>query len=159
MVWFCGGHGACISTRNDGVMVKRATIDWLDRYVKSDLTVDTGPQFEWVGQHGTQFSSNAYPVQQGTSIVVSSTKGGVLPLLPFIGRSGPELRILTAGPIGALLGIPSGSSGIGQPRHAGAGAGDVGRRDAHDLGADGDGDAEADHVAGCAECGVAPRLR
>ncbi len=112
VVWYCGGHGACISTTNDGVMVKRATMDWLDRYVKGDLTVDTGPQFEWVDQHGTQFSSNTYPVKQGTPIVASSTKGGFLPLLPFIGGSGPELRILTAGPIGALLGIPSGSKAI-----------------------------------------------
>ena len=112
VVWYCGGHGACISTRNDGVMVKQATMDWLDRYVKGDLTVDTGPQFEWVDQHGTQFSSNTYPVPQGKLIVASSTKGGVLPLLPLIGGSGPDLRILTAGPIGALLGIPSGSRAI-----------------------------------------------
>ena len=93
-------------------MVKQATMDWLDRYVKGDLTVDTGPQFEWVDQHGTQFSSNTYPVPQGTPIVASSTKGGVLPLFPLIGGSGPDLRILTAGPIGALLGIPSGSRAI-----------------------------------------------
>ena len=112
VVWYCGGHGACISTRNDGVMVKQATMDWLDRYVKGDLTVDTGPQFEWVDQHGTQFSSNTYPVPQGKLIVASSTKGGVLPLFPLIGGSGPDLRILTAGPIGALLGIPSGSRAI-----------------------------------------------
>ena len=112
VVWYCGGHGACISTRNDGVMVKQATMDWLDRYVKGDLTVDTGPQFEWVDQHGTQFSSNTYPVPQGKPIVASSTKGGVLPLFPPIGGSGPDLRILTAGPIGALLGIPSGSRAI-----------------------------------------------
>ena len=70
------------------------------------------PQFEWVDQHGQQYSSNTYPVKQGTPIVASSTKGGVLPLLPLIGGSGPELRILTAGPIGALLGIPSGSKAI-----------------------------------------------
>jgi ABC-2 type transport system ATP-binding protein len=112
VVWYCGGHGACISTRNDGVMVKRATMDWLDRYVKGDLTVDTGPQFEWVDQHGTQFSSNTYPVKQGTPIVASSTKGGVLPLLPVIGGSGPQARVLTAGLLGALLGIPSGSRAI-----------------------------------------------
>ena len=36
----------------------------------------------------------------------------MLPLLPLIGGSGPDLRILTAGPIGALLGIPSGSRAI-----------------------------------------------
>jgi ABC-2 type transport system ATP-binding protein len=111
VVWFCGGHGACLSTTNDGVMVKQATMDWLNRYVKG-LNVDTGPQFEWVDQHGQRFGSNTYPVKQGTPIIASSSKGGVLPLLPFIGGSGPEIRILTAGPIGALLGIPSGSRAL-----------------------------------------------
>ena len=96
VVWFCGGHGACLSTTNDGVLVKRATMDWLNRYVKGDLSVDTGPQFEWVDQHGQQFSSDTYPV-----IVASSAKGGVLPLLPIIGGSGPQIAILRSGPIGA----------------------------------------------------------
>ncbi len=92
VVWFCGGHGACLSTTNDGVLVKQATMDWLNRYVKGDLSVDTGPQFEWVDQHGQQFSSDTYPVPQGTPIVASSAKGGVLPLLPIIGGSGPQIR-------------------------------------------------------------------
>jgi ABC-2 type transport system ATP-binding protein len=93
-------------------MVKDATMAWLDRYVKGDLTVKTGPQFEWVDQHGQRFSSDTYPVKQGTPIVASTSKGGVLPLIPFLGGSGPEPRILTAFPIGTLLGIPSGSRAI-----------------------------------------------
>ena len=112
VVWYCGGHGACLSTTNDGAMVKEATMVWLNRYVKGDLGVDTGPQFEWVDQHGQQFSSDTYPVHQGTPIVASTSKGGVLPLIPFLGGSGPEPRILTAFPIGTLLGIPSGSRAI-----------------------------------------------
>jgi ABC-2 type transport system ATP-binding protein len=112
VVWFCGGHGACLTARNNGVLVKQATMDWLNRYVKRDLSVDTGPQFEWVDQRGQRFWSDTYPVTAATPIVASSAKGGVLPLLPLIGGSGPEIRILTAGPIGALLGIPSGSRAI-----------------------------------------------
>lgn len=112
VVWYCGGHGACLTSRNDGVMVKEATMAWLDRYVKGDVSMDTGPQFEWVDQHGQRFSSDAYPVQQGTPIVASTSKGGVLPLIPFLFGSGPEPRILTAFPIGTLLGIPSGSRAI-----------------------------------------------
>ena len=34
VVWFCGGHGACVSTTNDGTMVVGATLNWLDRWVK-----------------------------------------------------------------------------------------------------------------------------
>ena len=53
VVWFCGGHGACVTSTNDGTMVMGATLNWLDRWVKSDDNVVTGPQFEWVDQHGT----------------------------------------------------------------------------------------------------------
>jgi len=112
VVWFCGGHGACLTSTNDGAMIKEATMAWLDRYVKGDVSVDTGPQFEWVDQHGQRFSSDTYPVHQGTPIVASTSKGGVLPLIPFLGGSGPESRILTAFPLGTLLGIPSGSRAI-----------------------------------------------
>ncbi|PRC47611.1 peptidase S15, partial [Mycobacterium sp. ITM-2017-0098] len=32
VVWFCGGHGACLSSYNDGELVWRETMQWLDRY-------------------------------------------------------------------------------------------------------------------------------
>ncbi|PRC62772.1 hypothetical protein C6A85_01305, partial [Mycobacterium sp. ITM-2017-0098] len=57
VVWFCGGHGACLSSYNDGELVWRETMQWLDRYVKGDESIDPGPQFEWVDQHGDHFSS------------------------------------------------------------------------------------------------------
>jgi ABC-2 type transport system ATP-binding protein len=87
-------------------------LSWLDRYVNGNTLADTGPQFEWVDQHGTQFSSNVYPVPTRTPIVASSVKSAVLPLLPVIGGSGPQLKVTSLGPIGALLGIPSGSKAV-----------------------------------------------
>ncbi|MDT5315800.1 MAG: type transport system ATP-binding protein [Mycobacterium sp.] len=110
VVWFCGGHGSCVSSVNDGVLVQQSTLNWLAHYVKGDTTVDTGPQFEWVDQHGTQLSSDTYPVANGTPLVASSTAGGVLPLVPFIGGSGPQPGVLLTGPIGALLGLSSGAA-------------------------------------------------
>jgi ABC-2 type transport system ATP-binding protein len=112
VVWYCGGHGACISSTNDGELIERATLQWLDRYVNGDLSVSTGPQFEWVDQHGQEFSSDIYPVKQGPQLVASSDAGGVLPLLPFLGGSGPQLRAFEAGLIGGLLGILSGAKAI-----------------------------------------------
>ena len=109
VVWYCGGHGACISTTNDGEVIERATLDWLDRYVKGDLSVKTGPQFEWVDQHGRKFSSNVYPVPAGAPLTASTEAGGVLPLVLLLGGSGPNLRAFAAGPIGGLLGILSGA--------------------------------------------------
>jgi ABC-2 type transport system ATP-binding protein len=110
--WFCGGHGACLTSTNDGVLIQQNTLAWLDRYVKGNTLVPTGPQFEWVDQNGAEFSSTVYPVPQGTPIVASSVKSAVLPLLPFIGGSGPQLKVTSLGPIGALLGIPSGSKAV-----------------------------------------------
>jgi ABC-2 type transport system ATP-binding protein len=107
VVWYCGGHGACISSATDGSVIQRATMQWLDRYVKG-LPVDTGAQFEWVDQHGQQFSSDVYPVRQGTPLTVS-TAGGTLPLNLFFGGSGPNFRALQAGFIGTILGLLSGA--------------------------------------------------
>jgi len=108
VVWFCGGHGSCVSSFDNGEVVKRATLDWLNRYVKGDPTVNTGPQFEWVDQRGQNFSTKTYPVPQGAPLTTSGG-AGVLPLLPLIGASGPEPFILATGPIGTLLGLPSAS--------------------------------------------------
>lgn len=109
VIWYCGGHGSCVTSVNDGVLVQQRTLDWLAHYVVGTTSVDTGPQFEWVDQHGTQLSSNTYPVVTGTPVVTSTTTGGVLPLIPLLGGSGPQLGVLGTGPINALLGLPSGA--------------------------------------------------
>ncbi|MFC7674452.1 CocE/NonD family hydrolase [Mycolicibacterium sp. GCM10028919] len=90
MVWFCGGHGACLTSVNDGALIADRTMAWLDRYVRGNA-VDTGPQFEWVNQHGQWFSSDALPSDSafyGTPMVTSGAEG-VLPLQSF-GGSGPQ---------------------------------------------------------------------
>lgn len=108
VVWFCGGHGACISSRNDGELIERETLEWLNRYVKQDLSVDPGPQFEWVDQHGQEFSSDEYPIRKAGDLIATSG-AGVLPLVPVLGGSGPQFRAFEPGPIAGLLGIWSGA--------------------------------------------------
>ena len=91
VVWFCGGHGLCLNNLfdlTDGALIKQRTLEWLNRYVKGDPSVSTGPQFEWVDQRGQWFSSDVYPVPHGSPIVTSSGAGGVLPLIPYLGGSG-----------------------------------------------------------------------
>lgn len=90
MVWFCGGHGACLTSVNDGELIADRTMAWLDRYVRGNA-VDTGPKFEWVNQYGQWFSSDALPSDpafHGDPMVTSGV-GGVLPLQSF-GGSGPQ---------------------------------------------------------------------
>ncbi len=110
VVWFCGGHGTCLSSVNDGKVVWRETMEWLDRYVKGDESVDPGPQFEWVDQHGEWHSSPTYPVTAGESISAELTgTGQALAFVPFLGGSGPNPLILTRGLVRTFVGIPSGA--------------------------------------------------
>ena len=44
MLWFCGGHGVCLTPPGNQELPVTATIDWLNRYVKRDTSVNTGPR-------------------------------------------------------------------------------------------------------------------
>ena len=100
VIWFCGGHGLCTNNLldlTDGQVVTNETLAWLAHYVKEDPTAVTGPQFEWVDQRGQYYTSTTYPAPMGDPILVSSNTGGVLPLVPFLGGSGPLLFVLPIG--------------------------------------------------------------
>jgi ABC-2 type transport system ATP-binding protein len=89
VLWFCGGHGLCANNLldgSDGVMIAQRTLEWLDKYVKRE-DVETGPQFEWVDQHGQWFSSDRYPVEPGPVVIASTDSGGFLPIVPVVGGS------------------------------------------------------------------------
>ncbi len=62
MLWFCGGHGVCLTEPGDVDAQSRATFDWLARYLDGDTTVDTGPRFETVDQGGSRWTAGDYPV-------------------------------------------------------------------------------------------------
>ncbi|MEZ0342437.1 CocE/NonD family hydrolase [Mycobacterium sp. pV006] len=109
VLWYCGGHGACLSSFNDGKVVMDRTLNWLDRYVKG-ADVSTGPQFEWVDQRGRWLSSDTYPVAPDTTpLVAERTRPKFLPIVPFVGGSGPNPLIITRGLIATILGLPSGA--------------------------------------------------
>ncbi|WP_245906687.1 S15 peptidase family protein [Mycolicibacterium palauense] len=112
VLWYCGGHGACLSSRNDGVLIRERTLQWLQRYVRGDVTVDTGALFEWVDQHGRYHASDTYPITAGTPVTAARTTAKTIPLFPFVGGSGPQPAILFAGLIQTLVGIPSGAPAL-----------------------------------------------
>jgi ABC-2 type transport system ATP-binding protein len=99
MVWYCGGHGDCL-TPNDGfVAAINATMNWLDRYVKGDKNVDTGAKFEWIDQNGDDYASDFLPSDggfHGIPIVATGSGGGMV-IIPALGGSGPSKATLPFG--------------------------------------------------------------
>lgn len=63
MIWFCGGHGACLTydANDDTTWLSDATFAWLDKYVKGNATVDPGARFRFVDQDGTHWQADRYP--------------------------------------------------------------------------------------------------
>ena len=104
MIWFCGGHGVCLTPPGDRDLVERKTILWLARYLKRDTTVDTGPAFELVDQHGTSYSADGYPLAAGTAITADGhgtlalkAEGGAGPAHPA--ADNPDLLARLVAPI------------------------------------------------------------
>lgn len=100
MIWFCGGHGACLTDPGDPTVIEHETLSWLDRYVKRER-VDTGPGFQWVDQHGVWHSAARYrPNRPG-----SHTRGAGTLALVDAGGSGPGPALL--GPTAAVVATPA----------------------------------------------------
>ena len=98
---------------------------------------DDIPNFQWVDQSGEFYSSDLMPSDplfQGTPISASG-KGGILPIVPFIGGSGPGLKVFgqplslfdaallstaTAAPaanaINLTVPVPTGTQIVGAPQ-------------------------------------------
>lgn len=89
MVWFCGGHGSCLTEFGDPTTVSEASFAWLDRYVKGDESVDTGPGFRFVDQEGTLWTADGYPVEADDASTLEAGGSGTLELTAD-GGSGPN---------------------------------------------------------------------
>jgi ABC-2 type transport system ATP-binding protein len=108
MLWFCGSltsasidHGVCqTNPGSDPSITLHATIAWLDRYLKGDRSVSTGPRFEWIAQDGSRHGAADYPPPRGAPVV--ATGSGILPLAPG-DTSGDPIR---AAPASNAVNVP-----------------------------------------------------
>ena len=64
MVWFCGGHGVCLTGSGEAGHVEHAVLSWLGRYLKRDTSVQTGPRFEWLADDARWRSGGGLPADQ-----------------------------------------------------------------------------------------------
>ncbi len=86
MLWYCDGHGVCLTDPGDAARVSDAAIAWLDRYVKDDASVDTGPGFDVIDQHGVRYTAERYTPSDG--VALTATGSGHLDLVHG-GGAGP----------------------------------------------------------------------
>jgi ABC-2 type transport system ATP-binding protein len=86
MMWFCGGHGTCLTGSGPAGHIEQAVVTWLRRYVAADMSVDTGPRFEWLADDAQWRSAGQYPLPAGASL--SATGQGTLLLNPADALSG-----------------------------------------------------------------------
>jgi ABC-2 type transport system ATP-binding protein len=73
MLWFCGGHGVCLTNPGDGTRVGSAVMAWLQRYLKKDTSATTGARFDMVDQDGVRYTAGDYPLPAGTPVTATGT--------------------------------------------------------------------------------------
>jgi ABC-2 type transport system ATP-binding protein len=109
MLWYCSGHGVCLTKTGDPRRSSRATLAWLSRYVKRNTATSTGPRFSFVDQNGVEYTADDYPLPAG--VPFTGTGRGTLPLVAT-GGSGPahipaSNKDLLAGFAGAIMPSPA----------------------------------------------------
>src|SRR4051794_19981168 len=94
MLWFCGGHGTCLTGSGPAGYIEQAVVAWLKRYVGNDLTADTGPAFEWLADDAQWRSTPASPPARAAPI--PATGSGTLVLNPADAGSGSPVAAARA---------------------------------------------------------------
>ena len=79
MMWFCGGHGRCLTPRGAERYFEAAVLRWLGAYLKGGDPAATGPRFEWIDQNGEWHQASDYPLADAGT--VSANGNGTLQLV------------------------------------------------------------------------------
>jgi ABC-2 type transport system ATP-binding protein len=105
MIWFCGGHGICLTPRGgQGDVIKRSALAWFARYLRG-RDVHTGPPFRWLDDAGEWHRSRAYPLSRSGSLVGRGS--GTLPIVPILPDAGSGIMIAaTPTPASVRVTIP-----------------------------------------------------
>ena len=94
MLWFCGGHGACLTPPGNTSRSGAAAIAWLRHYVKGEMDVAVGSAFEFVDQSGVSYTADQFPPTPTTPF--TATGSGTLQLVAG-GGAGPATLQSAAG--------------------------------------------------------------
>ena len=116
MLWFCGGHGTCRTSRGPQFYWERAVLQWLDTYVKGDGAAASEPRFEWIDQQGDWHQASDYPLAGAGSLTATGSR--TLQLVAGDAGSSGSATSATPAASGVDLPIPapdSGASLVGAP--------------------------------------------
>ena len=119
MMWFCGGHGLCTGNNGPDGRLDEARLRWMNRWVKRDAGVDTGPVFEWLTDtDGMWRSAETFPLPSREPF--RATGSGSLPIAPTDFPAGGG-QTIAAGPAvaGYELDLPAAEGPVdvvGEPR-------------------------------------------
>ena len=81
MIWFCGGHGVCLTGAGPGSdYLDQRQVAWFDRYLRGKQDTDTGPKFAWIADDAQLRTSDAYPLKPAGQL--SASGSGTLPIVP-----------------------------------------------------------------------------
>jgi ABC-2 type transport system ATP-binding protein len=73
LLWYCDGHGVCLTDPGDEARVSDAAIGWLDRYVKGDTAAEVVAGFDIIDQHGVRYAAAEYSESDGTPLTASGS--------------------------------------------------------------------------------------
>ncbi|MCU1388305.1 MAG: X-Pro dipeptidyl-peptidase, partial [Ilumatobacteraceae bacterium] len=100
MLWFCGGHGACLTDAGDLSRTSTEAIAWLQRYVAGEDATGEVPKFAFVDQDGTSYTADAFPLPEAHPLVADGT--GTLDLTAD-GGAGPATIPASAQGLGGAV--------------------------------------------------------
>jgi ABC-2 type transport system ATP-binding protein len=106
MLWFCGGHGVCLTGAGPGSnYLDQRQLAWFDFYLRGRTNVDTGPKFAWIADDAQLRTSDAYPLRSAGQL--SGSGSGTLPIVP--GQGSGTLIAASQSPNG--VNVPVGGPG------------------------------------------------
>jgi ABC-2 type transport system ATP-binding protein len=116
MLWFCGGHGVCLTDDGPGSSyLDQRQLGWFDRYLRGRSDADTGPKFAWIADDGKLRSSDAYPLRSAGQL--SGSGSGTLPIVPGQGSGALIFATQAANAVNVPVPGPSADANVVAPPH------------------------------------------
>ncbi|MDX6697943.1 MAG: type transport system ATP-binding protein [Solirubrobacteraceae bacterium] len=115
LMWFCGGHGTCLTPGGDPAHLRDAVLAWLKRWLRRDRATATGPRFEWIDQRGAWHAASDFPLAPGAPLTAAGNGVHVLSTGP--GEGGAVASTRAANAVNVAIPPPAADTHlVGAPR-------------------------------------------